>query len=357
MTEIVFDPDEIGPLYGEEPPFPDAEPAGGLHAQRADAFLAEEIPDPRWLALDILPERAIGFIGGAPKVLKSWLALDLAVAVAAGGLFCGRFLCHEPRTALVYQLESSRVAYQRRVRQVVARQGGAPDGLYIVSNEPVLFEDRVGIRRLEVTLERIRPDLLVIDPLAAMTTGDENSAQEMGAIVRQLRAWRDTFGCAIAVVHHTNKGAGGVGAGVRSGLKLRGSSAFYAAAEWALWVDRPDDAAPRIEVRVEQKEAEPRKPFAVEFIEAGAELRVVADEISVMVKDDEIVEAIVARKRRATSQELASDLGMSERTVRNRMATLLAQRRVYREEGSGRGRKPLVYVVTSTAQAAPRLVT
>ena len=91
---------------------------------------------------------------------------------------------------------------------------------------------------------------------------------------------------------------------MRSGLKLRGSSAFYAAAEWALWVDRPDDAAPRIEVRVEQKEAEPRKPFAVEFIEAGAELRVVADEISVMVKDDEIVEAIVARKRRATSQEL-----------------------------------------------------
>ena len=48
---------------------------------------------------------------------------------------------------------------------------------------------------------------------------------------------------------------------------------------------------------------------------------------------------------------------MSERTVRDRMATLLAQRRVYREEGSGRGRKPLVYVVTSTAQAAPRLVT
>jgi hypothetical protein len=354
VPEFPFPSDESEPW--EDDHMSDASAAvGGLGAKSAAAFLAETIADPRWLAVDILPERAIGFIGGAPKVMKSWLALDLAMAVATGSLFCGRFLCPAPRSVLVYQLESARAAYQRRVRTIATRYGGAPENLYVVSNEPVLFEDPVGIGRMEVTLGELRPDLLIIDPLAAMTTGDENSAQEMGRIVRQLRAWRDAYGCAIAVVHHTNKAAGGAEK-MRSGLKLRGSSVFFAATEWALWVERPDDSAPRLEVRVEQKESEPRRPFAVEFLENGAQLVVVADEISVQVKDDEIVDAIVARKRSATAQELANDLGMSERTVRDRMALLVRGRRAYIEAGSGKGRKPTVYVVPRGTQSGPRLL-
>ncbi len=343
-------PDEIPPRVPRG--------AGGLHVAGAAEFLAEEIAEPRWLALDIVPEHGIGVIGGAPKVLKSWLALDLAMAVASGGAFCGRFLCPEPRRVLIVQFESSRAAYQKRVRTMAPRFGGAPAELYVASNEPVLFEDPVAMRRVSVTLGEMRPDLLILDPLAAMTTGDENSAQEMGAIVRQERAWRDTYGCAIALVHHTNKGAAGAGAGMRSGLKLRGSSALYAAVEWALWVDRPDDAAPRIEVRVEQKEAEPRKPFAVEFSEAGAELRVTADEISVTVTDDELLEAIVERKRHANAQELAGDLGLGEKAVRERMTALVSQHRAYYEAGSGRGRRPLVYVVPGKGSyAGPKLLT
>lgn len=356
MTVIEFDPDAVARSFGEEPPIPDAPQVGGLRAQRADDFLAEAIAEPRWICHEILQEHAVGVIGGGPKVLKSHLAVDLAVSVAAGGLFLGRFLVPAPRRVLLMQFESARAAFQRRVRAAITRYDSAPEELYVVSNEPVLFEDRVSMQRVEITLGQVRPDLFILDPLAAMTTGDENSAQEMGAIVRQLRAWRDQHGCAIALVHHTNKGAAGAGAGLRSGMKLRGSSALYAAVEWALWVERPDDAAPRVEVRVEQKEAEPRKPFAVELDGTTLQLRVVADEISVQVTDDEILEAIVARKRRATAQDLAADTGLSERAVRDRMTYLVGLKRAYLEEGSGRGRKPLVYVVTKTSVAAPRLL-
>jgi hypothetical protein len=336
---------------------PDAPLLGGVRAVSASAFLAESIAEPRWLSVDIVPEGAIGFIGGAPKVLKSWIALDLAFAVAAGGAFCGRFLCAEPRRVLLMQFESSRAAFQRRVRALSARYGAPPDELWIVSNESVLFEDAVSVQRMNVLLERTQPALLVLDPLASMTTGEENSATEMGRVVRQLRSWRDTHGCAIAVVHHTNKGAAGVGAErVRSGMKLRGSSAFYAATEWALWIERPDESAPRIEVRVEQKESEPRRPFAVAFDESRAELAVIADSITMQVTDDDIVDAIVERKRRATAKELAADLGIAETTIRDRMTSLVSQRRAYFEAGTGRGRKALVYVVPKGTQSGPRLL-
>jgi len=55
-------PDEIPPRVPRG--------AGGLHVAGAAEFLAEEIAEPRWLALDIVPEHGIGVIGGAPKVLK-----------------------------------------------------------------------------------------------------------------------------------------------------------------------------------------------------------------------------------------------------------------------------------------------
>lgn len=365
MVALTLDPlGVVVPLRAEHPIEPDivdpedvdAPRAGGLGVQRAGAFLAEEIAPPRWICHEILQEHSVGVIGGGPKVLKSHLAVDLAVAVAAGGLFCGRFIVPEPRRVLLMQFESARAAFQRRVRAAVTRYDSAPEELYIVSNEPVLFEDQVSMQRVEVTLDRVRPDLFILDPLAAMTTGDENSAQEMGAIVRQLRAWRDDHGCAIALVHHTNKGAAGAGAGLRSGMKLRGSSALYAAVEWALWVERPDDAAPRIEVRVEQKEAEPRKPFAVELDGTTLQLRVVADEISVQVTDDDVLDAIVARGRRATAQEIAQDLGLGERAVRDRMTYLVSVKRAYLEAGTGRGRKALVYVVPKGTQSGPRLL-
>jgi len=348
-----FDPDEVARAHGEEPP---ADGSGALPALRADAFLELELPPPAWIAEDIVPERAIGIIGGAPKVFKSTILEDLAISIAWGGRFLGRFDCGRARRVLLYQTESARAAFQRRLRARSRRYGGAPAELFVVTNEPVVFEDRVSFGRLEVTIAQLRPEAVFLDNLASLTTADENSAQEIGAVVRQLRALRDRYDCAVGLVHHTNKGGSArPGDTVRSGLKLRGSSALYAAVEWALWVERPDDAAARVEVRVEQKESEARRPFVVE-LDAAGELRVAADEISVTVTDDDLLEAVVARARRATPQQLSADLGMPERTVRERMTYLVQHRRAFIEEGSGRGRKPLVYVVTKTSVAGPRLL-
>jgi hypothetical protein len=66
--------------------------------------LAERAAEQRWLITDLWSEQAVGIIGGEPKCCKSFLALDLAVAVAAGarGRRCGcRIACrrsaHMPR--------------------------------------------------------------------------------------------------------------------------------------------------------------------------------------------------------------------------------------------------------------------
>ena len=56
----------------------------------------------RWLVEGLWSEQAVGIIGGEPKCGKSFLALDLAVAVAAGTLCLRRFAVSHPGRVLFY---------------------------------------------------------------------------------------------------------------------------------------------------------------------------------------------------------------------------------------------------------------
>ncbi len=51
-------------------------------------LLAEEFPPLRWIVPDLIPA-GLSLLVGAPKVGKSWAALDVALAVAAGGKALG----------------------------------------------------------------------------------------------------------------------------------------------------------------------------------------------------------------------------------------------------------------------------
>ena len=51
--------------------------------------LAERPHERRWLIDELWADEAVGIVGGEPKCCKSFLALDMAVAVA-GGVPCLR---------------------------------------------------------------------------------------------------------------------------------------------------------------------------------------------------------------------------------------------------------------------------
>lgn len=322
----------------------DASTIDRTRAMSASDFLSLDIPPAKWLITGHLPEQAIGYVVGLPKVFKSFYALDFAFAVANGAAFLGRFESGAPlkeRRVLLVQFESSMPSFQGRVRAAAQRHGAAP-GLHVLSNVPIVLEDQASRERVERELEAVRPELLILDPLAAMTTGDENSATEMGVVVRTLRAWRDTYGCAILTVHHANK-AKQEGNG-RAGLKMRGSTALYASSEATISIERPDDDEPRIHVRSEVKDGESPRPYVCEFDPASSTLRVSSDTIHHVVTDDAIIAAVAAAKSEGIDQgSLAEALEISDRTVRDRVRVLVGKN-IWVKPGTGRGRIPMVYV-------------
>jgi RecA-family ATPase len=128
--------------------------------------LAEEAPELRWLVVDLWSHDAVGIVGGEPKCCKSFLALDLAVAVAAGVPCLRRFAVPEAGRVLLYAAEDAPAIVRRRLEGIAAAAGVALGDLDIqVITAPTLRLDLEGDRRsLALTVADLEPRLLILDP-------------------------------------------------------------------------------------------------------------------------------------------------------------------------------------------------
>src|SRR6201998_435149 len=79
----------------------------------------------RWLVEGLWSEEAVGIIGGEPKCCKSFLALDLAVAVAAGIPCLRRFAVPRAGRVLLYAAEDALHIVRRRLDGICAAAGVA----------------------------------------------------------------------------------------------------------------------------------------------------------------------------------------------------------------------------------------
>jgi hypothetical protein len=87
--------------------------------------LAERDPELRWLVTHLWSQHAVGIVGGEPKCCKSFLALDLAVAVAAGVPCLRRFTVSDPGRVLLYAAEDAHPIVRRRLKSIATAAGVA----------------------------------------------------------------------------------------------------------------------------------------------------------------------------------------------------------------------------------------
>lgn len=313
-------------------------------ATRAVDFVAQEIEPQSWLVDGLWPDEGIGVVFGAPEVFKSFFVLDMAFAVATGGLFLGMHQVPRQRRVLVVQMESSGAAFRDRVNKMASRFGGVPDSLYLITGKPILLEDKKWSEKLLNEIAVVQPGLVILDPLASMTAADENSAQEMGVIVRTLRSWRDQFKTSVALVHHEVKNSTGPGA-----QNMRGSSALHGAVEVAIRIERPDPDTPRVSVKwAKFKEGERPRPFFAEFDGEQAEFKVLTDQR--MISTEQQVREFLVARGEATVSDVASALNLKTHQARDIVRSM---RGIRLKAGTGQGNKPAVYYVERIA--SPRI--
>ena len=191
---------------------------------RAPAELEARAAEQAWLVEALWSAQGVGIVGGEPKCGKTFLALHMAVAVAAG-VPCLRRFPVQPGPVLLFAAEDAPHILRQRLDGIAAASGTALDGLdlHVIDTPALRLDDPDQQARLASTVERIRPRLLILDPLVRLHGADENAVREIAPILDRLRQLQRRCQTAVLLVHHARKNGG-----ARPGQALRGSSELFA---------------------------------------------------------------------------------------------------------------------------------
>jgi RecA-family ATPase len=149
-------------------------------------------------------------ISGSSKAGKSFLLMELAVALSEGGSWLG-FKCKKSKVLYV-NLEIDSASFINRFSEIYKALKVIPKHRADISIW--------NLRGHAVPLDKLVPKLLrrianqhfdavIIDPIYKVIMGDENNASEMGAFCNQFDKICNEAGCATIYCHHHSKGAQG----------------------------------------------------------------------------------------------------------------------------------------------------
>lgn len=235
-----------------------------LHALNLDA-LREASGALRWLVKGIIPAEALVMLFGASGTFKSFIALDLALHVVHGLPWLGRRAPAGAQPVLYIAAEGgsglwNRVLAWHQDRHLDWR--GAPLFVVTVAVDLVAEAWRVVSAAQAVG---VTPALVIVDTLSQTFAGEENSANEMAAYLRELgHRFRARWRCAVMVIHHS---------GHQATERPRGSSAITANVDVLLGAHRDEKEMLATLSNPKQKDGErfADATFSLRSIELGTD--------------------------------------------------------------------------------------
>ncbi len=237
----------------------DFDPEPTWYESAAD-LLSEPDPGPTpFLVEGLIVDAAVAAIQGPPKVGKTWLVLDLAVAVVTGRETLS-FSVPDPGPVLVVLEESGRAALHRRLGQLARGNAIRPEALrdlHVAANKGVRLDEPEWAERIVDAANMIGARAIFLDPLARVkgATVDENVQREIGPVLDALRDLRERTGAAVVFVHHTP----------HTGGHLRGSSDIEATWESKLSVSRDENGVCSVVAEHREAESGPKLRYRLSF--------------------------------------------------------------------------------------------
>ena len=227
------------------------EPVDDVLASYED-IMGSLVDRPGWLIRDIWMKNSHGIVAGEPKTYKSTITTDIAVSVASGAKLWDKYEVEDPGPVLIVQNENAPWIVKSRLEAIIESKGLVGNvvhngrlltitwppvlPIYHINNSGFSLDSSEDCDMLMSYVEKIRPKLLILDPLYLMFEGDINSAKELSPVLQFLLSVRDTYGCSIMVIHHWNKN----GSSSRGGQRMLGSATLHGWTDSSLFLSRDD---------------------------------------------------------------------------------------------------------------------
>lgn len=212
--------------------FPDmVEKAKASNEPRYKLLGADELrnlPPLAWRVRGVLPAVGLAALYGPSASGKSFLAFDMAAAIAEGQPW---FDCSVEAAPVVYAALEGEAGFKLRAQAWEASRGRAlPHGLRMML-QPFKLTDGQDVADLAAVVPA--GAVVLVDTLnRAAPTADENSSRDMGEILEAAKRLQAVTDGLVVLVHHTGKD---------SSRGLRGHSSLFAAMDAVIEVSRDGD--------------------------------------------------------------------------------------------------------------------
>lgn len=337
------------------------DPEGDLDEKYARARqLADQLDEPRVTALEVeswhrfesqahaeipvlidrlWPEAAFGFIGAPPKKGKTWVALAVAIAIAAGKPLFDHFTVPKPRPVLYVALEGHRAALRARVGALAHGMGIDPDTdeldnlHWLYKPRGINLADPAWAYKLRQAAGQIDAAIVIVDVLRASARIKENDQESFGQLRANLQPITDD-GRAIAMLHHNTK-LSEISKERAPGERLSGSGAMFGALDVGIYITGSQNHATELRLAFDLRDLATPNDISINLEGEGtgsaggysyhdtATWRIVEEDAGV-AEDDlkmpalEIYDWLVAHGGQATSVEICAANEIVDRTLRRR---------------------------------------
>ena len=220
------------------------------------------MPAPTYLVEDLLIDGTAVALVGAANVGKTFVALDLAFAVAGGSMWHG---FEAQRGAVVYILAEGLGGLRQRVcawrldRKIA---DGVDVGVWFW-DRAVQIASVADRQQFLMHLQEVptRPKLIIVDTLARCFVGrDENAVQDMGRFVEGVDVLRES-GATVLVLHHTGHESRDRNGKPIPATRERGSTALRGAVDSMLFLEAGPQRGDLVLRSSKQREGEPIDPL------------------------------------------------------------------------------------------------
>jgi hypothetical protein len=196
------------------------------------------LPDPTWLIDDLFIEDATAFLYGPPGCGKSFIALDMAFALACPSIthWWGRKV---NRHGPVIYISSEGTASLKFRLMALEDKYGIPHGeapFYLIRRNLNFLDPKDIINVIKavkyevVNKLGVNPVAIFIDTVSRAIPGaDENLQKDMTVFINAIGILKQTFNCMATGVHHQNKDGG---------TQMRGSTTLAGAGDANIQVER-----------------------------------------------------------------------------------------------------------------------
>jgi RecA-family ATPase len=168
-------------------------------------YVVLERPSLNWLIPDLLPKPGMLLLLGEPFAGKSFLAFQLALMLAQGGMFLHK-KCRQSRV-LYLQFDPSELVWRDRILSIQKAGVNLAGPIFMVHpddnrrNMHILTLEHQ--RFLQECLVASQPDVVIIDVLREIHSCDEQDSTQMKQVGDALM--QIFHGVSIVLIHHTKK--------------------------------------------------------------------------------------------------------------------------------------------------------